>query len=247
MVTISLNFVDPDLDPWFVTETLNIDSNEQLVAGQEYTSPDFEEPQVSRVGKWTLTRLPDKSVGDYSSDLGEWCEFLQDRAASFEKMAQCGLYGYLELKFDNSEFDSVDLDAAQLDLLARLGLELSVWQTAHKSSKQQPFCGGFEFVCPQPAGYFSQLDERHFFQWLQGIECVKSVRGVGSELVVTVGVLTRESTLDFAALMTRYGIDLRALRPLANVEGGEWLGRLPPIFSSKVFEDSDDDGSCPGP
>lgn len=241
MMKVSLNFMGAGLHPSFVTETLNIEPNEQLEVGQEFTAQDSDESQISRVGKWTLTRLPHVSIGDVASSIGSWCEFLEERAVDIERITQGGFYGYLELKFDNSDEPiSVDLGASELDLLARLGLELSVWKTSQKLDRHSPDGDEFEFVCPQPSHYLSPVDEQHFFEWLQSIDCVKSVRGVGSQLIVIIGALDKGSALEFAALMMRYGLDMRVLRPLCQADGGEWLGRLPRMFHSKIFVDSDD-------
>lgn len=72
------------------------------------------------------------------------------------------------------------------------------------------------FLIPEPAPFHCQLDEDHFFAWLNDIPAVKDVRGTAKGLELELsepvdGVSFRE----LAGLLTRYGLDLRCLRPLA--------------------------------
>ena len=62
--------------------------------------------------------------------------------------------------------------------------------------------------------YFSQLDEDHFFAWLQEIPAVKRVT-VGLEVVVKEPI-DKASLYDLIAVMTRYGLDRKCLRPLCE-------------------------------
>ena len=68
-----------------------------------------------------------------------------------------------------------------------------------------------------PRPFYSQRDEDHFFAWLQSIPAIKGVtgRGAGLELVVERPV-DKDSLRDLIAVMTRYNIDCRPLKPLCD-------------------------------
>jgi hypothetical protein len=76
----------------------------------------------------------------------------------------------------------------------------------------------------QPGTYYSQTDEDHFFEWLQSIPAIKKVKGIqsGLELIVR-RPIDKESLRDLIALMTRYGVDRRPLKPLCDEQQDEYF------------------------
>ena len=82
--------------------------------------------------------------------------------------------------------------------------------------------------------YYSQLDEKHFFNWANEIPCVVSVEG---------GVLhidpadTEESNLrDLMALLFRYQLPMSKLSQLLNEKNKSWLLNENAYWYSKVFK-----------
>ena len=76
-----------------------------------------------------------------------------------------------------------------------------------------------------PMQYFSPGDESAFFEWLQSIPGVVSVRGVGSELHVTVRSrrLSAPALRELLALYQRYGGDMNELAMFANPSNAAWF------------------------
>ena len=72
-------------------------------------------------------------------------------------------------------------------------------------------------LIPHPSPFLSQLDEEHFFGWLKDIAAVKSVTGTPRGLALDLAEpIDTESFAELVGLMTRYGLDQRCLRPLAE-------------------------------
>jgi hypothetical protein len=88
----------------------------------------------------------------------------------------------------------------------------------------------------QPSPYYSQTDEDHFFGWLQSIPAIKKVTGIpkGLELIVQ-RPIDRESLRDLIALMTRYGLDRRPLKPLCDEQPDEYFRREGTYWHSAVY------------
>lgn len=72
-------------------------------------------------------------------------------------------------------------------------------------------------LIPEPAPFNSQLDEDYFFAWLKGIPAVKNVSRAPKGLELDIDEpIDSVSFHELAGLLTRYGLDLRCLRPLAE-------------------------------
>ena len=72
-------------------------------------------------------------------------------------------------------------------------------------------------LIPEPVPFHSQLDEDHFFAWLKDIPAVKNVSGTPKGLELDIDEpIDSASFHELAGLLTRYGLDRRCLRPLAE-------------------------------
>lgn len=72
-------------------------------------------------------------------------------------------------------------------------------------------------VIDSPSPFFSQADEDHFFAWLQSVPAIKEVTGRGRSLELIVErPIDKESLRDLIAVLTRYDVDRRPLRPLCD-------------------------------
>jgi hypothetical protein len=79
-------------------------------------------------------------------------------------------------------------------------------------------------LIPEPPFFYGQLDEDHFFGWLKDIASVKDVTGTPNDLQLDiVEPIDRASFLELAELLTRYGLDRRCLRPLAEAQDDPWF------------------------
>lgn len=80
-------------------------------------------------------------------------------------------------------------------------------------------------VIPQPNPYYSYMDEKHFFSWLEEIDEVSRVTGIASNLEVEleVGMLSDDGLADLIALFYRYRLDMQCLRQFENEGNTAWL------------------------
>jgi hypothetical protein len=80
-------------------------------------------------------------------------------------------------------------------------------------------------VTIQLSWFYAQIDEDHFFQWLESIPAVeKAVGGPNGLTIVFKDVgLERKDWVNLLGLFTRYGIDMRVLRELVTPEHEGWL------------------------
>jgi len=87
-----------------------------------------------------------------------------------------------------------------------------------------------------PRPFYSPNDEDHFFRWLQSIPGVDDVKGVGGTLQMTVSrPLGRESLQDLIAVLTRYGVDRRPLKPFCDEQPGDYFNHPGRYWHSAVY------------
>jgi hypothetical protein len=87
-----------------------------------------------------------------------------------------------------------------------------------------------------PSPFYSQTDEDHFFAWLESIPAIKKVTGRerGLELVVE-RPIDKESLRDLIALMTRYDVNRRPLKPLCDEQEDEYFRDEGKYWHSAVY------------
>jgi hypothetical protein len=85
--------------------------------------------------------------------------------------------------------------------------------------------------------FFSPGDEEAFFDWLQSILCVKSVRGCLRDLHIALKKQPNKSELrELIALLYRYRIDMRPLAAFKNKRNAAWFAENRDAFwHSGVF------------
>lgn len=85
--------------------------------------------------------------------------------------------------------------------------------------------------------YFSYLDEKHFYQWLNAIEVKVTVGKRLGELTLHFkkGALTKTDWVDLLALLMRYDIDMRPLRPLVTPRHEKWLKTPTAYWHQKLW------------
>jgi hypothetical protein len=87
-----------------------------------------------------------------------------------------------------------------------------------------------------PRLFYSRSDEDHFFGWLQSIPEIEKVTGVGERLEIVVRrPMKKDSLHDLIALMTRYGLDRRPLKPLCDEQPGDYFRDREAHWHSAVY------------
>ena len=85
--------------------------------------------------------------------------------------------------------------------------------------------------------YFSQLDERAFFGWLESIPGVVRVVGTPAGLEVTLRSrrLSQAALRDLLALHFRYGLPMQSLAQFETSQNTSWFRYPHAYWYSKVF------------
>jgi hypothetical protein len=87
-----------------------------------------------------------------------------------------------------------------------------------------------------PSPYYCQTDEDHFFGWLQSIPAIKAVKGTPSGLELTVQrPIDSDSLRDLIALLTRYSVDCRPLKPLCDEQQDEYFRAKGKYWHAAVY------------
>ena len=89
--------------------------------------------------------------------------------------------------------------------------------------------------------YYSAGDETAFFEWLQSIPGVKSVKGIGRELHIRLrsNRISRESLREFIALYIRYEGKMPELAMFANSTNADWFSVPSAHWYKLVFPDGE--------
>lgn len=92
-------------------------------------------------------------------------------------------------------------------------------------------------IIKEPNPFFSYLDEKSFFDWLESIPAVKSVVGTPQGLEVSLeSPLDEKNLSDLIAVMHRYGIEKKHLRDLCTSENESWFKNTDKYWYKSVFD-----------
>ncbi len=88
--------------------------------------------------------------------------------------------------------------------------------------------------------FYHQSDERAFFEWLERIPCVSSIRGEGTDgLVVKFKRRPgKDDLLQLLAICHRYNVDMRQLAKFETSENRDWF-RKPDMYWYRAVFDED--------
>ena len=93
-------------------------------------------------------------------------------------------------------------------------------------------------VIPEPCRYYCHFDEKYFFKWLRAIPAVEEVVGTSAGLTLKIREpIDQSSFYELVGLMTRYGVDLKSLRPLCMTHSDSWFRAASNYWYSSVFND----------
>ena len=89
----------------------------------------------------------------------------------------------------------------------------------------------------QEGKYYSQADEKAFYDRLNQLRCVKSVRGEPDGLHIALSRPPTQMQLqELIALLYRYGLDMRPLASLPTERNAAWFANDRKMFwHAKVF------------
>ena len=90
-------------------------------------------------------------------------------------------------------------------------------------------------ICLRP--FYSHGDESRFFQALEEIAAIKSIKGIGRNLILDIDLrlLSSDSLWNLIALLFRYGIPLEPLRIFSSKKRFLWLGERKYFWYEKMF------------
>lgn len=94
------------------------------------------------------------------------------------------------------------------------------------------------FIIREPR-YFSYLDEKNFFSWLDSIDDVAEVKGSTDGLRVTIveSGLSRSSLSDLIAVLTRYSLDIRPLDGVVSEDDRTWFSEPNSYWQKMAFHE----------
>lgn len=85
-----------------------------------------------------------------------------------------------------------------------------------------------------PVRYYSQLDEKSFFEWAMEIPCVKSIEG--GFLHISSKRLSEPNLRDLLAIMYRYKMPMGQLQLFCNSTNEHWFKSEKAYWYKSVFE-----------
>lgn len=86
--------------------------------------------------------------------------------------------------------------------------------------------------------FYSQLDEKYFFEWLQNIKAITRYDGIGDELYLYCksSVISDQALRDILGLFYRYKVDMKQLAVFLNSKNKEWFfGNPKGYWHKRVF------------
>lgn len=88
--------------------------------------------------------------------------------------------------------------------------------------------------------FYSQGDERRLFQGFKEIAAIRSVQGIGRDLLLDIEAasLSKEAMRELLALLWRYGIPLAPLRAFAKKKKFDWLNDSQGYWHSAMFKEA---------
>lgn len=91
-------------------------------------------------------------------------------------------------------------------------------------------------VIKEPCPFYSQQDEDSFFEWLQSIPEVKSVKGCANGLEILLKEpIGEDSLIELIAVFSRYSLKLKPLKDLCSPNNEKWFKDPIKFWYSEIF------------
>lgn len=95
-----------------------------------------------------------------------------------------------------------------------------------------------KFIIKEPLPFYSYLDEKNFFRWLESIPAVKNVVGTSKGLELSIEMPIDEPNLrDLIAIMKRYSLDMKSLKTFCDSTNDAWFKNQTAYWYKSVFDD----------
>lgn len=215
--SIRLVFPNLDIDPEQVSRILNIESSHKK----------FE---------W---ELPAEEAQIVEELLLLWIERLEEGYPQLKSLCAEEIGWYLRVKVYEDDF------YIEADLLARLGaigVGVSVWFKPPVEVAWKEPAHATTITISEPIFFNCQLDEDHFFRWLQEIEGVQEVRGRSTDLIVYLSVpeLAKLALIDLIGLLQRYDVPMSILRTQLTPANKNWLKSSQKYWYQGIYGDMEE-------
>jgi hypothetical protein len=94
-------------------------------------------------------------------------------------------------------------------------------------------------IIPKPSGFYSELDEKHFFLWLDEMPRLMKVVATPAGLELTFkGTLDFKILGDLIVLMSRYKLDMKCMREYCLAANKEYFYDKERDWFDSMFSDS---------
>lgn len=223
--SIKLKFSNRKLDSAVVSEILQL----------PVFSPEGHSSDAQSDSGFPYWELPVKN-SSVEEMLELWVSVLESVQAQLKALSHDDIGAYLDVRIYEDNFC---LDNELLSRMGKTDIALCVWfNPPEKKLWEEPeHLSTLTFPCPAP--FYCQLDEAHFFKWLQSIDGVLQVRGVLRDLTVYLCVpnLSDAALIDLISLLQRYDVPMSSLRTQLTSKNEHWLKDPDAYWYEKIFAD----------
>lgn len=179
----------------------------------------------------------DEEANEVEAQLSLWIAVLEKVHMQLRALRTEDLGGYLDVRVYEDNFYVED------QLLSRLGatgIGISVWFNPPEQTDWTEPEHASTLTIPEPDGFSCQLDEEHFFKWLQEIYGVKEVRGhtAGLTVYLAVPALSDSALRNLIGLLFRYDIPMSFLRSQLTPKNERWFNEPDKDWYQSVFGDA---------
>lgn len=204
------------------------------VLGLQPSPPDVSSADQRRAFPFWELLVDDERIVETLLPL--WISLLEKVNSQLRALSNEELGGYLDVRVYEDNFYVED------DLLSRLGatgIGMSVWFNPPEQMVWREPEHASTLTVSEPTCFYCQLDEDHFFKWLQEIEGVKEVRGHSTGLTIYLSVpgLSDSALRDLIGLLFRYDVPMSFLRSQLTPKNAQWFKDREKYWYERVFVD----------
>lgn len=89
--------------------------------------------------------------------------------------------------------------------------------------------------------FYSENDERSFFEWLGRMPCVQETRGMGTDILITLQsrVIPDQCLKELIAIFCRYELKAKELANFLTTENSPWFKHPTAYWHEAVFGNND--------
>ncbi len=228
--SIRLAFSNQRIDPAQIADILGVQpSREDVLFAAEAK-------QERAVLFWELCL--DKAY-QVETQLPHWVAHLEKVHAQLKALSAENLGGYLDVRVYEDNFF---VESQMLSRLGAMGIGITVWFNPPEQTVWTEPEHSSTLTIPEPTHFSCQLDEDHFFKWLQDIEGVKEVRGHLTDLTVYLCVpyLSDSALRDLIGLLHRYSMPMVALQTQLKPQNEHWFKNPDAYWYEPVFNPVND-------